>query len=141
MSRKVTQIAPKTIINQFLKGTRKTVWAAGFKLNKYAGDEIQYISTQYFTPQEVKLKIDSISKWGSEFGADRISIETKEGKVYTRWQSTELGIKFFRTQELAEQYFLLASNNLFEQTKDVLYIREKLYKQISQTNPHFINEL
>ncbi len=141
MSRKVTQVSPKTVIRHKENGTRDTIWAAGLKFDKYAGDEVQHISADYFEPQEVQIELAEQSKWGSSTSADRLTMITNNGEKIARWQATSKGVKFFKTQELAEQYFLFVTHNLFKKTESVMKLHSQFLDKLSHDCPHFVNEL
>ena len=141
MGRKVTQVSPQTVIKHTENGTRDTIWASGFKIDKGHGSEMQYIYTRYFEPQEVKIKLAPKSRWGSETSSDRITMVTTDGEEITRWKAVDMGVKFFKTQALAEQYFLLATHNLYTSTSKVMKLHGMFLDKISHDNPHFVNEL
>jgi len=142
MARKVTQVSPKTVINQTQKGIRNKFWASGFKIDKYAsGGETQHISTSFLEPQEVSIELTPISNWGTDTSTDRITMVLSDGTKLPRWKATQKGIAFFKTKELAEQYFLVATHNLFSNTKDVLKLHSYFLGKVSAQNPSFTENL
>jgi len=141
MGRKVTQVSPKTVIKHVENNINDTIWASGFKIDKYHGSEMQHINTSYFEPQQVKIKLSEKSRWGTDFSYDRIVMVTEDGNEITRWKAVDMGVKFFKTKELAEQYFLLVTHNLYTKTENVMKLHNIFLDKISQDNPHFVNEL
>lgn len=141
MSRKVSQVSPQTVIRQIQSGKIDSIWAAGFKIDKWAGSEMQHITEQHFPPQEVKIKLSEKSRWGTDNSADRIVMVDKDGNEIVRWTAIEMGIKFFKTQELAEQYFLYVTHNFYKSTEKVMKLHAEYLDKLSHDNPHFVNEL
>jgi len=147
MARKVSQISPNTLVKKVLEGKRKTVWIAGLKIDKYAGDETQYINTYFIKPQEVEIELGPESKWGNEYSSDRVNlldVELPDGsivEILTRWQGNTYGLKYFKDEEHAKKYFLVVTKNLYDATNKANEQYRLIHAEIAENAPSFIKEL
>ena len=141
MARVVTQVSPKTVLRSAIKNENKTFWVAGIRFDKYAGDEKQHITVDYIEPQEAMIELDKKSVWYDEDSISRINIITKKGLKLSRWESNSKGIKFFKTRDDAEKYFLYVSNDIIKKMKNILNIHNDLYKKMSMECPSFIESV
>ena len=147
MARKVTQVSPQTLVKRVEEGKQKTVWISGLKIDKYAGDETQHINTSFVEPQEVMVYVGEKPKWGSEYSSVRITlIDVKLPNNHIRekmdrWEANSFGIKFFKDEEKAKQYFLVVTKNLFDATNTANKHYELIHKELSIKSPSFVRDL
>ena len=137
MARVVSQISPKTVLQNVKNGTRTKFWAAGIKIDKYAMDDIQNITTRYLSPQEVEVRI-STRNWYSSDSIYSLTVILEDGRELSRSETNEMGLKFFDSEYLAEKYFLYASTNLHKNVKDVLKLHDMFYEKIKIKAPDFV---
>lgn len=140
-------MSPKTLVKNVAECKQKTVWVAGLKIDKYAGDETQYIHTSYVTPQEVEVELADQSRWGSIYSTDRIllkNINLSNGKTVEtlkRWESNQYGVKFFKDAEHAKKYFLVVTKNLYDATHAANEEYSLIYSEIEKYAPSFLKDL
>ena len=147
MARKVTQISPQTLVKRVDEGKQKTVWISGLKIDKYAGDETQHINTYFIEPQEVVVDIGEKPRWGGEYSSDRITLldvklpNNEIREKMARWESNSFGIKFFKDEEKAKQYFLVATKNLYDATNLANKKYKLIHEELSVKSPTFVQDL
>lgn len=140
--RKVQQISPKTVLKKVKSGERTKFWASGFKIEKYAGDETQFIYTKFLEPQEVTVTYDDFdNKWVGADSIVRLLIFLDDGTKLSRYESNERGINFYDTQELAEKHFIDATYNLFKQVETPIRLYQRYRDKIEKADPAFLSIL
>jgi hypothetical protein len=147
MARKVQQMSTATVVKKVVDGKQDTFWVSGLKIDKWAGDETQHITTYYIEPQEVKVDVGDTPRWGSEYAADRITMldvrmpdgSTKD--MMRRWEANQYGIKFFKDEEHAKKYFLVVTKNLYDATARANEQYKLIHAEIEQKAPSFIRDL
>jgi hypothetical protein len=63
------------------------------------------------------------------------------GHQLKRWEMNSKGIKFFRTQDQAEKFFLYMTHKLFKQTSDLEHEYKRLYQLNLKISPDFIKHI
>jgi len=141
MSRVITQVSPKTVLRSAMKKENKRFWVSGIRIEKYAGDEKQHVDVDYIEPQEVSIEIGDRRYWHGDDSITRLTLIMKDGTKLSRWEANSKGIKFFKTRDDAEKYFLYVSDDIIKKMNDILNIHDDLYKKISIDYPSFIESV
>jgi len=135
------QIYPQTVIKKIKNNPDLKFWAAGFKIDKYVGVNGQQIQSSYLIPTEVKVEsVFGFSSRSNEDSIDNLMVVLPNKEKLHRWQSNARGIKFFKTQEDAEKYFLFMVNKVYALTKPINLLYTSLFKKMEYISPDFLKE-
>lgn len=142
MARRVSQVSPATVVKNVVEGTEDKFYAAGFKIDKHAGDEGQQIYVDYFTPQPIYITLrEAKANWNGDvnlYSKDRLIINTLDDEQLSPWDMNNKGIKFFRSKKNADKYFLMATHRLYSKMQPITDLYNTLHREIEEDDPTFL---
>lgn len=143
MGRLVEQTSIRTIVNKLKTNPQTKCWITGIKVDKWSVGDVQEFDVKYAKPQEVLVSINEKNSWRNiENSTHAIKILNFNGVTEISGREiNQYGIKFFKTKELAEKYFLEKSHKLFKFVNPILEIHRELYKQTEYEDPHFLENI
>lgn len=109
--REVEQMSYKTVINRVNSKKQNRFWISGSKLEKYSYSEGQQFSFNFTVPQEVTVEIEPW-KYNKNAICNLVIMDYDGNREIKGLEFSTMGIKFFQTEDLAQQYFILQSNKL-----------------------------
>ena len=139
---KFNQIYPQTVVKRIKNNTQTKFWVSGFKIDKYANNEGQNIHGAYLEPIELEVKIGkNVTRWTvDECSLDNLLVILPDGQELQRWQANQRGIKFFKTEEDAEKYFLFMVNKVYTLTRPIDKLYHDVFKKLSYISPDFLKD-